>query len=179
MADSLWDNGTMSSPLIKWFQILIYTFVLRTHLHSHSLLSISFKMEQYLVPLSQQSYPPYFLSSFPLLYRDPSYPFGIHQFGLFLLNSFNALLNLDSEPFLILVCISFSDVSLLVFTLYPSDNGMFSLSSRDYYMFCWDNKPFAYIVRLNNKFKIGACNNLYNGLGTYNALYRDVELLAY
>ena len=41
----------------------------------------------------------------------------------------------------------------------------------------FNDKPFAYIVRLNDKLKIGACNNLYNRMGTYNAMYRDVELL--
>lgn len=39
------------------------------------------------------------------------------------------------------------------------------------------NKPFAYVVRLNDKIKIGSCNNLYNRLSTYNTIYRNVAIL--
>ena len=39
------------------------------------------------------------------------------------------------------------------------------------------NKPFSYVVRLNDKIKIGSCNNLYNRIGTYKSMYKDVEIL--
>ena len=39
------------------------------------------------------------------------------------------------------------------------------------------DKPFSYIVKLNDKIKIGSCNNLYNRMGTYNSMYKNVEIL--
>lgn len=41
----------------------------------------------------------------------------------------------------------------------------------------FQNKPFSYIVKLNDKIKIGSCNNLYNRISTYDTMYKNVELL--
>ena len=41
----------------------------------------------------------------------------------------------------------------------------------------FQNKPFSYIVKLNDKIKIGSCNNLYNRISTYDNMYKNVELL--
>ena len=42
----------------------------------------------------------------------------------------------------------------------------------------FDNKSFAYIVRLNDKIKIGSTNQLYNKINTYNNLYKKVDVLS-
>tara|TARA_B110001452_G_scaffold4259_2_gene3926 strand:- start:1392 stop:1778 length:387 start_codon:yes stop_codon:yes gene_type:complete len=42
----------------------------------------------------------------------------------------------------------------------------------------YDNKHISYIVKLNDKIKIGSCNNLYNRIGTYNSMYKNVSLLS-
>ena len=39
------------------------------------------------------------------------------------------------------------------------------------------NRPASYVVKLNDKIKIGSCNNLYNRLQTYNNMFKNVELL--
>ena len=39
------------------------------------------------------------------------------------------------------------------------------------------NRPASYIVKLNDKIKIGSCNNLYNRLQTYNNMFKNVEVL--
>ena len=41
----------------------------------------------------------------------------------------------------------------------------------------FQNLPFSYIVKLNDKIKIGSCNNLYNRISTYDNMYKNVELL--
>ena len=41
----------------------------------------------------------------------------------------------------------------------------------------FQNKPFSYVVKLNDKIKIGSCNNLYNRISTYDTMYKNVELL--
>ena len=41
----------------------------------------------------------------------------------------------------------------------------------------FNNKPTSYVVRLNDKIKLGDCNNIYNRLLTYNTMYRKVEIL--
>ena len=43
---------------------------------------------------------------------------------------------------------------------------------------CYENKPISYVVKINDKIKIGSCNNLYNRIGTYNSMYKNVELLS-
>jgi len=42
----------------------------------------------------------------------------------------------------------------------------------------FDNKSFAYIVRLNDKIKIGSTNQLYHKINTYNSIYNDVRVLS-
>jgi len=41
----------------------------------------------------------------------------------------------------------------------------------------FQNKPFSYVVKLNDKIKIGSCINLYNRISTYDNMYKNVELL--
>jgi len=43
---------------------------------------------------------------------------------------------------------------------------------------CYVDKPISYVVKLNDKIKIGSCVNLYNRIGTYNSMYKNVELLS-
>jgi len=43
---------------------------------------------------------------------------------------------------------------------------------------CYENKPISYVVKLNDKIKIGSCNNLYNRITTYNNMYKNVEILS-
>ena len=43
---------------------------------------------------------------------------------------------------------------------------------------CYENKPISYVVKLNDKIKIGSCVNLHNRIGTYNTMYKNVELLS-
>jgi hypothetical protein len=43
---------------------------------------------------------------------------------------------------------------------------------------CYEGKPISYVVKLNDKIKIGSCVNLYNRIGTYNTMYKNVELLS-
>ena len=43
---------------------------------------------------------------------------------------------------------------------------------------CYENKPISYVVKLDDKIKIGSCINLYNRIGTYNSMYKNVELLS-
>jgi hypothetical protein len=42
----------------------------------------------------------------------------------------------------------------------------------------YDNKSFAYIVRLNDKIKIGSTNQLYHKINTYNNMYKTVDVLS-
>lgn len=43
----------------------------------------------------------------------------------------------------------------------------------------YDNKSFAYIVKLNNdKIKIGSTNQLYHKINTYNNMYKTVDVLS-
>lgn len=42
----------------------------------------------------------------------------------------------------------------------------------------YENKHISYVVKLNDKIKIGSCNNLYNRIGTYNSMYKNVKLLS-
>lgn len=39
------------------------------------------------------------------------------------------------------------------------------------------NRPATYIVKLNDRIKIGHCNNFYNRLQTYNSMFKNVEVL--
>ena len=39
------------------------------------------------------------------------------------------------------------------------------------------NRPATYVVRLNDRIKIGHCNNFYNRLSTYRGMYKNVEVL--
>lgn len=41
----------------------------------------------------------------------------------------------------------------------------------------FNNRPASYVVKLNDKIKIGSCNNLYNRLQTYNNMFKNVEVL--
>jgi hypothetical protein len=42
----------------------------------------------------------------------------------------------------------------------------------------YDNKSFAYIVKLNDKIKIGSTNQLYHKINTYNNMYNKVDVLS-
>jgi len=42
----------------------------------------------------------------------------------------------------------------------------------------YDNKSFAYIVKLNDKIKIGSTNQLYHKINTYNNMYNDIRVLS-
>tara|TARA_R100000951_G_scaffold63902_1_gene53689 strand:- start:1344 stop:1730 length:387 start_codon:yes stop_codon:yes gene_type:complete len=43
----------------------------------------------------------------------------------------------------------------------------------------YDNKSFAYIVKLNDdKIKIGSTNQLYHKINTYNNMYKKVDVLS-
>lgn len=39
------------------------------------------------------------------------------------------------------------------------------------------NRPTSYVIKLNDKIKIGSCNNFYNRLKTYNNMFKNVEIL--
>jgi len=39
------------------------------------------------------------------------------------------------------------------------------------------NRPACYVVKLNDKIKIGSCKNLYNRIQTYNNMFKNVEVL--
>ena len=41
----------------------------------------------------------------------------------------------------------------------------------------FNNKPSSYVVRLNDRIKLGDCNNIYNRLSTYQTMYKNVEIL--
>jgi len=49
------------------------------------------------------------------------------------------------------------------------------LKNNNSYQF--NNRPASYIVKLNDKIKIGSCNNLYNRIQTYNNMFKNVEVL--
>lgn len=39
------------------------------------------------------------------------------------------------------------------------------------------NRPSSYVVKLNDRIKIGSCTNFYNRLQTYNNMFKNVEVL--
>lgn len=39
------------------------------------------------------------------------------------------------------------------------------------------NRPASYVVKLNDRIKIGSCSNFYNRLQTYNNMFKSVEVL--
>lgn len=41
----------------------------------------------------------------------------------------------------------------------------------------FQNRPASYVVKLNDKIKIGSCGNLYNRIETYNNMYKNVEII--
>ena len=43
--------------------------------------------------------------------------------------------------------------------------------------FNFHNRPASYVVKLNDKIKIGSCSNLYNRIQTYNNMYSKVDVI--
>lgn len=43
--------------------------------------------------------------------------------------------------------------------------------------FNFHGRPATYVVKLNDRIKIGHCNNFYNRLATYRSMYENVEVL--
>ena len=43
--------------------------------------------------------------------------------------------------------------------------------------FNFSNRPSSYVVILNDKIKLGHCNNLYNRITTYNNMYKNVKVI--
>ena len=43
--------------------------------------------------------------------------------------------------------------------------------------FTFHNRPASYVVKLNDRIKIGHCNNFYNRMQTYNNMFKKVEVL--
>ena len=43
--------------------------------------------------------------------------------------------------------------------------------------FTFHNRPASYVVKLNDRIKIGSCNNFYNRMQTYNNMFKKVEVL--
>ena len=39
------------------------------------------------------------------------------------------------------------------------------------------NRPVSYVIKLNDRIKIGSCSNFYNRLQTYNNMFKSVEVL--